>query len=86
MDSEDALVVFQGKQIRRTWHDDQWYFSVVDVISLTDRQTPGQYQGNVKDRASKQLELSLGPGTTEIAIAGWQASATDFRKHQNPCP
>ena len=59
MDSKDALVVFQGKQIRRTWHDDQWYFSVSDVISvLTDSPTPRQYWGKIKDRAFKQLELS----------------------------
>ena len=58
MDSEDALVVFQGKQIRRTWHDDQWYFSVVDVISvLTDSPLPRQYWSKVKDRAFKKLEL-----------------------------
>ena len=81
--SEDARVVFQGKQIKRTWHDNQWYFLVVDVISvLTDSPTPGQYWGKVRDRASKQPESPLGPGTTEIAVTGWQASATDFRKHR----
>ena len=55
MDSEDTLVVFQGKQIRRTWYDNQWYFSVVDVISIrTDSPTPRPYRGNVKDRAFKE--------------------------------
>ncbi len=55
MDSKDALVVFQEKQIRRTWHDNQWYFSVVGVISvLTGRPTPRPYRGNVKDRAFKE--------------------------------
>ena len=55
MHPEDALVVFQGKQIRRTWHDNQWYFSVFDVISiLTDSPTPRQYRGNVQDRAFKE--------------------------------
>jgi len=29
MDSNDALVVFEGAKIRRIWHDEQWYFSVV---------------------------------------------------------
>ena len=71
MDSEDTLVAFQGKQIRRTWHDNQRNFSVVDVSLRPgrppDTQTvPGQRQ----DRASKQLELSPGLGTTEIAITG----------------
>ena len=55
MDSEDALVVFQGKPIRRTWHDNQWHFSVVDVISvLADSLTPKPYRGKVKDRAFKE--------------------------------
>jgi hypothetical protein len=26
MDSEKALVVFQGKKIRRTWFNDEWWF------------------------------------------------------------
>jgi len=51
MDSEDTLVAFQGKQIRRTWHDNQRHFSVVDVISvLPDSPTPRQYRGNVKTK------------------------------------
>ncbi len=55
MDSEDALVVFQGKRIRRTWHGNQWYFSAVDVISaLADSPTPRPHRGNVKDRAFKE--------------------------------
>ena len=34
MDSKDALVVFEGTKIRRTWHDEQWYFSVTDVVGI----------------------------------------------------
>ncbi len=53
------LVVFQGKQIRRTWHNDEWYFSVVNIVEvLTDSPTPRQYWGKVKDREFIQLELS----------------------------
>lgn len=59
MDYRDALVVFEGTEIRRIWHDDQWYFSVVDIIKiLTDSPTPRQYWGKIKDREFTQLELS----------------------------
>ncbi|PKM92119.1 MAG: hypothetical protein CVU81_02205 [Euryarchaeota archaeon HGW-Euryarchaeota-1] len=38
MESDKALVVFQGKEIRREWHNNEWYFSVVDVAqALTDQ-------------------------------------------------
>ena len=59
MKKEDKLVVFQSKEIRRIWHNNEWYFSVIDVVAaLTDSPTPRQYWGKVKDREFKQIELS----------------------------
>ncbi len=59
MDSKDALVVFEGTKIRRIWHDEQWFFSVIDIIEiLTDSPTPRQYWGKIKDREFAKLELS----------------------------
>ncbi len=38
MVNQDKLVVFQDKSIRRIWHNNAWYFSVVDVVAiLTDQ-------------------------------------------------
>ncbi|MCR4369478.1 MAG: Bro-N domain-containing protein [archaeon] len=34
MESENALVVFQGAKIRRTRHNNEWWFSVVDVVGV----------------------------------------------------
>ncbi len=58
---EKALVVFQDMQIRRKWHNNEWYFSVVDIIeALTDSNDPKQY---IKKLRSRDLELNLKWGT-----------------------
>ncbi len=59
MNEKDALVVFQGKGIRRIWHDKEWHYSVVDVVAaLTESPTPRQYWGKVKEREFKHIEPS----------------------------
>jgi len=34
MDEHKALVVFQGKKIRRVWQNNEWWFSVVDIVGV----------------------------------------------------
>ena len=61
MDSDKALAVFQGKQIRRAWYNNEWYFSVVDVVAaLTDSADPKDYWYRMKKREfeSSGIELS----------------------------
>ena len=58
-ESKNKLVIFQSKKIRRIWHKDEWYYSVVDIIAaLTDSPTPRQYWGKVKEREFVHLQLS----------------------------
>ncbi len=60
MDENNALVVFQTKKIRRAWHNNEWYFSVVDVVeALTDSPSPRQYWGVLKGRESQLLTFCL---------------------------
>ena len=40
----DKLALFEEKQIRKTWKDNRWYFSIFDVIYvLTDSMDSKQY-------------------------------------------
>ncbi|MBW2976630.1 Bro-N domain-containing protein [Candidatus Woesearchaeota archaeon] len=51
----NALVVFQDKNIRRIWHNDEWYFSVVDIVSaLTESEDARNYWKVLKHRLKKE--------------------------------
>lgn len=58
--AENHLVVFQEKAIRRTWHNEEWWFAIVDVVAvLTDSVQP---EGYVKDLRRRDNELAKGWG------------------------
>lgn len=51
----DRLIIFESKEIRRAWHDGQWYFSVVDVIAtLTESVDSAAYWRKLKERLLKE--------------------------------
>ena len=46
-----APIIFQQKEIRRIWFEKQWYFSIVDIISvLTNSTSPNVYWSVMKSR------------------------------------
>lgn len=66
---ENALVVFKEKAIRRTWHNEQWWFVISDVIAaLTDSANPSGY---LKDMRRRDQELNKGWGqiATPLSVA-----------------
>jgi prophage antirepressor-like protein len=51
MDSKDALVVFEGREIRHTWNNNEWWFVLEDIVQiLTDSRDPKQYIQKMKKR------------------------------------
>lgn len=54
-DSANHLAVFQEKTIRRTWHNEEWWFSVVDVVgALTNSNDAGAYWRKLKQRLNAE--------------------------------
>ena len=48
---KNKLITFQNQRIRRIWHEDQWWFSVVDVVAvLTESKDAGAYWRKLKQR------------------------------------
>ncbi len=57
---QNKLVIFQDKKIRRIWYNDEWWFSVVDIVeALTESPSPRQYWGVLKSREIQLLTICL---------------------------
>jgi len=75
----NKLILFESKKIRRIWHDEEWFYSVVDIIeALTDSPTPRQYWGKVKDR--EFIEIQLSPIWVQLKL-----ESDDGKKYLTDC-
>lgn len=54
------IVVFNDQQIRRVMHNEEWFYSVIDIISaLTDSKIPRRYWSDLKVKLTKEEEFQL---------------------------
>lgn len=58
--NKKKLVVFQDKKIRRILYNDEWYFSVIDVIgALTDSSNSRRYWSDLKRQLDEKEGFQL---------------------------
>jgi prophage antirepressor-like protein len=51
------IAVFKGKQVRKTLHNNEWWFSIEDVVAaLTDSSDPKQYINRMRQRDPQLAE------------------------------
>ena len=63
-EQQNKLVVFQEKEIRRTWHNDEWWFVVEDIVQvLTDSKDVKQYIRRMRKR-----DEALSKGWVQIVL------------------
>lgn len=66
--ADSKIVVFQDKQIRRAWMNEQWYFSIADVVEfLTDSVDVKQYIKSMRQR-DPLLNRNWGTICTPVAM------------------
>ena len=80
MNMDNALVVFQGKDIRRIWHAGAWYFSITDIISvLTESSIPRRYWSDLKSKL-KEEGFELYDKIVQLKLA-----SADGKKYETDC-
>ncbi|MBS3144306.1 phage antirepressor protein [Candidatus Woesearchaeota archaeon] len=51
----NKLALFEGKEIRKTWHNEEWWFSVVDIVAvLTGSTIPKRYWADLKIKLNEE--------------------------------
>jgi len=80
MDSNKALVIFRGRKIRRTWHNEEWYFSLVDIVEiLTGSSRPRKYWSDLKAKLIEEgFEVSDKIGQLKLL-------SSDGKKYKTDC-
>lgn len=78
---QNKLIAFENKKIRRLWHEDQWWFSVVDVIEvLTESSRSRKYWSDLKIKLQKEEgfeQLSEKIGQLKLVADDGKERATD---------
>lgn len=77
----NKLALFEEKEIRKTWENNKWYFSVVDVIyALTDSEKPRDYWYRLKKRASEEEKIELSTICRQLKL-----KSKDGKKYNTDC-
>ena len=81
MAQEEAIKLFEGKQVRYVWDDEQqkYFFSIVDVIQvLTDSDSPRKYWSVLKTRLKQEgSEMATNCSQLKMQAADGKKYLTD---------
>jgi len=77
---ENKLAVFEGKRIRKSIHDNEWWFSIIDVIEvLVGSDRPRKYWNDLKGKLISEgyFEVSEKIGQLKMVAPDGKMRLTD---------
>lgn len=75
------IAVFKGKKVRKTIHNNEWWFSIIDVIEvLTDSENPRDYWYKMKIREKESSEVELSTICRQLKL-----KASDGKMRETDC-
>ena len=81
LNTTTKIAIFKGKKIRKVLHQNEWWFSVVDVVeALTDSAKPSVYWSAMKARVKNEDEFQLSTICRQLKL-----EASDGKKYETDC-
>jgi len=77
---ENKIAIFKGKKIRRTMHNGEWWFSIIDVVEvLTGTERPRKYWSDLKNKLLEEgyAEVSAKIGQLKLESSDGKLRETD---------
>ena len=75
------IAVFKGRGVRKTIHNNEWWFSVVDVVEvLTDSENPRDYWYKMKIREKDESGIELSTFCRQLKL-----ESSDGKKYLTDC-
>ena len=80
-EQNNKIILFQSRQIRRIWVDNEWWFSVIDIVgALTDSVNPRDYWYRMKVRVKSESGFELSTVCRQFKL-----EASDGKKRKTDC-
>lgn len=75
------IALFKGKKIRKTFHENEWWFSIIDVVEvLTDSKNSRDYWYRMKIRVKEDDGIELSTTCRQLKLV-----ASDGKRYETDC-
>jgi len=79
---ETKIAIFKGKRVRKITHENEWWFSIIDVVEvLTDSTNPRRYWSDLK----RNLQEKKGVGELYDKIVQLKLKSADGKYYETDC-
>lgn len=75
------IAIFKGKKVRKTIHNNEWWFSVIDIIeALTGTERPRKYWNDLKKKLADEGYFEVSENIGQLKLL-----ASDGKKYLTDC-